>query len=152
MQNWYRNKRYLIYGRCFGRGRSQNIFTAMSRQPRVNLGGKCIQTYLVNTNSLWRVLLQSISIKWCVFTERIVSSAIEMVIMLTSTNLFPDTKKPRMRWVFLRTEMGYGIYLAWAQIHWSITATPPSLRSSRSSIEGSNRNISGNNLFSSFSS
>lgn len=44
------------------------------------------------------------------------------------------------------------IYLACAHIHWSIIATPPSLRSSKSSVDSSNRTISGNNLFSSLSS
>ena len=44
------------------------------------------------------------------------------------------------------------IYLACAHIHWSMMATPPSLRSSRSSMDGSKRTISGNNFLSSFSS
>lgn len=76
------------------------------------------------------------------------------LIMLTSAGLLPDTKKPEWAELiqFLTTKWWYVIYLAWAHIHWSIMATPPSLRSSRSSIEGSNRTISGNNLFSSFSS
>lgn len=68
--------------------------------------------------------------------------------------LLPDTKKPEWAELlqFITTEWWYVIYLAWAHIHWSIMATPPSLRSSRSSIVGSNRTISGNNLFSSLSS
>lgn len=74
--------------------------------------------------------------------------------MLTSPGLLPDTKKPEWDELlqFITTEWWYVIYLAWAHIHWSIMATPPSLRSSRSSIEGSNCTISGNNLFSSLSS
>lgn len=43
-------------------------------------------------------------------------------------------------------------HLAWAQIHWSMMATPPSLYSSSSPHVGSNRTISGSNRLSSSTS